>query len=131
VLVLVAFDDATVRQDDLCQEQVVAGQGADKYELLIKALCGSDIRTGERCMPDSAGRGGGLDLVALLEALESIPRAVRPGRAGWGPARRACGRRARQQGTRVCPLLLKGLGGKIEACDMRSCGDTPTTMATG
>ena len=26
VMVLVAFDDATVRQDDLCLEQVVAGQ---------------------------------------------------------------------------------------------------------
>ena len=40
---------------------------------------------------------------------------------------------ARHGATRdqLLPLLLKGLGGKMEACDMRSCGDTPTTMATG
>jgi DNA-binding NarL/FixJ family response regulator len=36
---------------------------------------GSDTRTGERHMRDSAGRGGGLDLVALLEALQSVPEA--------------------------------------------------------
>src|SRR4029453_13433054 len=36
---------------------------------------GSDTRTGERHMCDSAGRGGGLDLVVLLEALQSVPEA--------------------------------------------------------
>src|ERR687892_1291747 len=30
-------------------------------------------RTGERDMRDSAGRGGGLDLVVLLEGLQSVP----------------------------------------------------------
>src|SRR4051812_30131730 len=36
---------------------------------------GSDTRTGERHMRDSAGRGGGLDVVILLEALQSVPEA--------------------------------------------------------
>src|SRR5215210_3357270 len=36
---------------------------------------GSDTRTGERHMRDSAWRGGGLDLVVLLEALQSVPEA--------------------------------------------------------
>src|SRR5688572_6979520 len=36
---------------------------------------GSDTRTGECHMRDSAGRGGGLDLVVLLEALQSLPEA--------------------------------------------------------
>src|SRR6266542_1631917 len=36
---------------------------------------GSDTRTGERHMRDSAGRGGGLDVVVLLEALQSVPEA--------------------------------------------------------
>src|SRR3954451_20949128 len=36
---------------------------------------GSDTRTGERHMRDSAGRGGGLDLGVLLEALQSVPEA--------------------------------------------------------
>src|SRR5215218_7658858 len=36
---------------------------------------GSATGTGERHMGDSAGRGGGLDLVVLLEALQSIPEA--------------------------------------------------------
>src|ERR671930_731868 len=35
----------------------------------------SDTRTGERHVGDSAGRGGGLDRVVLLEALESVPEA--------------------------------------------------------
>src|SRR3954453_9693599 len=35
--------------------------------------CGSDTRTGECHMRDSAGGGGGLDLVVLLEALQSVP----------------------------------------------------------
>src|SRR5919204_1274138 len=34
---------------------------------------GSDTRTGERHVRDSAGRGGGLDLVVLPEALQSVP----------------------------------------------------------
>src|SRR5688572_18885962 len=36
---------------------------------------GSDTRTGERHMRDSAGRRRGLDLVVLLEALHSVPEA--------------------------------------------------------
>src|SRR3954449_5837692 len=36
---------------------------------------GSDTRTGECHVRDSAGRGGGLDLVVLLEALQSVPEA--------------------------------------------------------
>src|ERR671922_295234 len=36
---------------------------------------GSDTRTGERHMRDSGGRGGGLDLVVLLEALQPVPEA--------------------------------------------------------
>src|SRR3954451_4434910 len=36
---------------------------------------GSDARTVERHVRDSAGRGGGLDLVVLLEALQSVPEA--------------------------------------------------------
>src|SRR5207342_479481 len=36
---------------------------------------GSATRTGERHMRDSAGRGGGLDLVVLLEAFQSVPEA--------------------------------------------------------
>src|SRR6266498_4277430 len=39
---------------------------------------GSDTRTGERHVRDSAGRGGGLDLVVLLEALQSVPEAYAP-----------------------------------------------------
>src|SRR6266498_3233931 len=39
---------------------------------------GSGTRTGERHVRDSAGRGGGLDLVALLEALRSVPEAYAP-----------------------------------------------------
>src|SRR4051794_34988590 len=35
--------------------------------------CGSDTRTGECHMRDSAGRGGDLDLVVVLEALQSVP----------------------------------------------------------
>src|SRR5215207_11386494 len=34
---------------------------------------GSDTRTGERHMRDSAGRGDGLDLVFVLAALQSVP----------------------------------------------------------
>src|SRR5512132_1637282 len=36
---------------------------------------GSATGTGERHVRDSAGRGGGLDLVVLLEALQSVPEA--------------------------------------------------------
>src|ERR671925_2093621 len=36
---------------------------------------GSDTRTGERHMRDSGGRGGGLDLVVLLEALQPVQEA--------------------------------------------------------
>src|ERR671910_2827152 len=36
---------------------------------------GSDTRTGERHMRDSAGRGGDLDLVVLLDALQTVPEA--------------------------------------------------------
>src|SRR4029453_6238563 len=36
---------------------------------------GSDTGTGERHMGDAAGRGCGLDLVVLLEALQSVPEA--------------------------------------------------------
>src|SRR6266536_3670810 len=39
---------------------------------------GSGTRTGERHVRDSAGRGGGLDLVVLLEALQSVPEAYAP-----------------------------------------------------
>src|ERR671912_444830 len=39
---------------------------------------GSDTRTGECHMGDSAGRGGGLDLVVLLEALQSVPEGYAP-----------------------------------------------------
>src|SRR5688572_4491739 len=39
---------------------------------------GSDTRTGERHMRDSAGRGCGLDLVVLLEALQSVPEPHAP-----------------------------------------------------
>src|SRR3954465_5579102 len=39
---------------------------------------GSDTRTGERDMRDSAGRGGGFDLVVLLEALQSVPEPHAP-----------------------------------------------------
>src|SRR5918994_1175227 len=39
---------------------------------------GSDPRTGERDMRDSAGRGGGLDLVVPLEALQSVPEPDAP-----------------------------------------------------
>src|SRR5256886_6695645 len=39
---------------------------------------GSDTRTGERHMRDSAGRGDGLDPVVLLEALQSVPEAYAP-----------------------------------------------------
>src|SRR5437899_13020483 len=35
----------------------------------------SDACTGKRHMRDSAGGGGGLDLVVLLEALQSVPEA--------------------------------------------------------
>src|SRR5438552_4149552 len=35
--------------------------------------CGSDTRTGECHMRDSAGRGGDLDLVVLLDPLQSVP----------------------------------------------------------
>src|SRR5919198_2505036 len=34
---------------------------------------GSDTHTGERHVGDSAGRGGDLDVIVLLEALQSIP----------------------------------------------------------
>src|SRR6266850_1530397 len=36
---------------------------------------GSDTRTGECHVRDSAGRGGGLNLVVLLDALQSVPEA--------------------------------------------------------
>src|SRR5215218_3269214 len=36
---------------------------------------GSDTGTGERHVCDSTGRGGGLDLVVLLEAVQSVPEA--------------------------------------------------------
>src|SRR5918997_1876388 len=36
---------------------------------------GSDSRTGERHMRNSAGRGDGLGLVVLLEALQVVPEA--------------------------------------------------------
>jgi hypothetical protein len=36
---------------------------------------GSGTRTGESHVRDSAGRGGGLDLVVLLDALQSVPEA--------------------------------------------------------
>src|ERR671936_1335658 len=39
---------------------------------------GSGTRTGERHVRDAAGRGGGLDLVVLLEALQSLPEAYAP-----------------------------------------------------
>src|SRR6266498_2883919 len=39
---------------------------------------GSGTRTGERHVRDSAVRGGGLDLVVLLEALQSVPEAYAP-----------------------------------------------------
>jgi len=35
---------------------------------------GSDTRTGEGHMHDSAGRGSGLDRVVLLDALQSVPQ---------------------------------------------------------
>src|SRR3954449_3731444 len=44
---------------------------------------GSDTRTGECDVRDSAGRGGGLDLVVLLEALQSVPEAYASAEQDW------------------------------------------------
>ena len=46
---------------------------ARMYRTMPGRRGGSDTRTGERYVGDSAGRGGGLDLVFLLEALQPVP----------------------------------------------------------
>ena len=52
-MVLVAFDDATVRQDDLCPEQVVAGQA------VLPAKDSQPAAEGEPGNPDGGTAAGG------------------------------------------------------------------------
>src|SRR5918994_5132202 len=49
--------------------------GGREHRLAETGSAHSDTGTGERHVRNSAGRGGGLDLVVLLEALQSVPEA--------------------------------------------------------